>query len=128
MKMRGTAAATPEEWLALWSGWPRECAEALRHAVAAGAAFEQRIKWGNLMFAHRGLCVLIHVEENRVVLGFFRGKRLRDLDPAIKASGKYELGNITFRPGDAVDAARIGGLARAAAALNAELGDPTSRS
>ena len=125
--MRGTAAMTPEEWMALWSGWPRTCAKALRVAVAAGAEFEQRIKWGNLMFAHHGLCVLIHVDDARVMLGFFRGKRLRDLDPAIKASGKYELGNITFHEGDLVDPQRITALARAAAALNVELGDPTRK-
>jgi hypothetical protein len=79
------------------------------------------------MFASNGLCVLIHVDDTRVILGFFRGKRLRALDPAIKASGKYELGNITFREGDPVDPVRIAGLAAAAAALNADLGDPTRK-
>ena len=126
--MRGAAAKTPEEWFAIYSGWPRACAEALREAIVAGAIFEQKIKWGNLMFAHHGLCVLIHVDDARVILGFFRGKRLCALDPAIKASGKYELGNITFRAGDPVDPERIARLAAAAAALNVELGDPTARS
>ncbi len=31
---------------------------------------------------------LIHVEDHRVLFGFWRGKRLRDLEPRIKASGK----------------------------------------
>ena len=44
---------------------------------------------------------------------------------ALKPSGKYELANWTFRNGDAADPDRIAILAEAAAALNAELGDPT---
>ncbi|HVR91581.1 MAG TPA: DUF1801 domain-containing protein [Novosphingobium sp.] len=92
------------------------------------ACAEQRVKWGNLLFAHGGQCILIHVEDHRVLLGFFRGKRLASFDPAIKPSGKYELGNIGFGPDDVIDAARISQLAARAAALNAKLGDPARRS
>lgn len=123
--MRGTAAKTPGEWIALWSGWNRTCAEQLRDALLAGAPFELSVKWGNLLFAHHGTCAVIHVDEGRVVLAFFRGKRLRAIDPAIKASGKFELGNLFFREESVVDHAAIANLAAAAAVLNAELGDPT---
>src|SRR3546814_11191955 len=43
-----------------------------------------------------GPCILIRAEEHRVLLGFWRGKRLRALEPWIKASGKYELGNLVM--------------------------------
>ena len=81
---------------------------------------------GNLVFAHRGLSVLIHVEDHRVVLGFFRGKRLTAIEPRIKPSGKYELGNIVFCDGDDIAATQVERLASEAARLNDELGDPTA--
>jgi hypothetical protein len=125
--MRGTLAKTPEEWTALWPGWTGACAIALRDALLHGTAFETSVKWGNLLFASNGPCAVIHVEDDRVVLAFFRGKRLRANDPAIKASGKYELGNLFFGPGSEVDQSAIAALGVAAAQLNAELGDPTKR-
>lgn len=125
--MRGSLATTPEDWIALWSGWTRHTAEHLRDALLAGAPFTLSIKWGNLLFSSNGACAVIHVEDHRVVLALFRGKRLRAMDPAIKASGKYELGNLTFGPENAVDHETITELSKAAADLNAELGDPTRK-
>ena len=74
------------------------------------------------MFVSNGLCILIHAEEARVLLGFWRGKRLAELDPRIKPSGKYELGNITLPRGTPIDPADITGSIRRG--LNAD-GDPT---
>jgi hypothetical protein len=71
--------------------------------------------------------MLIRVEDHRVLLGFLRGKRLVDMEPRIRQSGKYELGNITLREGEEIPAEQVTRLARAAAALNAALGDPTAR-
>ena len=124
--MRMKAAANPDAFVDELSGWQRELVAMLRAAVNAGAGFDERIKWGNLVFAHNGLCVLIHVEDHRVVLGFFRGKRLTALEPRIKPSGKYELGNIVFFEGDDIEPAQVERLAREAARLNDELGDPTA--
>ena len=124
MKMK--AAASPDAFVEELSGWRRELVELLRAAVNAGAAFDEIIKWGNLVFVHNGLCVLIHVEEHRVVFGLFRGKRLTALEPRIKPSGKYELGNIVFFEGDAIEAGQVEAVAREAARLNDELGDPTA--
>jgi hypothetical protein len=120
------AAASPDAFVEELDGWRRELVETLRAAVNAGAAFDEIIKWGNLVFVHRGLCVLIHVEDHRVVFGFFRGKRLIGIEPRIKPSGKYELGNIVFLEGDGIEAEQVERLASEAARLNDELGDPTS--
>ena len=124
MKMK--AAANPDAFVEELSGWRRELVGTLRAAVSAGAAFDEIIKWGNLVFVHNGLAVLIHVEDHRVVFGFFRGKRLTGIEPRIKPSGKYELGNIVFFEGDAIEAPQVERLAREAARLNDELGDPTA--
>jgi hypothetical protein len=120
------AAASPDAFVAELSGWRAELVGKLRAAVNWGGPFEEIIKWGNLVFVHQGLCVLIHVEEARVVLGFWRGKRLTALERRIKPSGKYELGNIVLYEGDEIAAAKVTELARAAARLNDELGDPTA--
>jgi hypothetical protein len=123
MKMQSYAG--PDAFIEAQDGWRRPLVVALRAAILAAAPFEEGVKWGNLVFASNGLAVLIHVEDHRVLLGFWRGKRLRDMEPRIKASGKYELGNWTFVEGDVVDAAQVTALAARAARLNAELGDPT---
>jgi hypothetical protein len=126
--MRGTAAANPDAYVAALSGWQRERVEMLRAAVNAGADFDEIIKWGNLVFVSNGLCLLIRAEDHRVLLGFWRGKRLTQIDLRIRPSGKYELGNLIMTEGTAVDPALVTQLATAAAALNAELGDPTRAS
>lgn len=120
------AYADPAAFMADLSGWQKPLVEDMRAAIHAGGAFEEVIKWGNLVFASDGLAILIRVEAHRVLLGFWRGKRLREMESRIKASGKYELGNWTFREGDAAEAKQVTRLAAAAAALNAELGDPTA--
>ncbi len=124
--MRGmAAAASPDAYVAALTGWQHMRVEMLRAAVNAGAAFDEIIKWGNLVFVSNGLCMLIRAEDHRVLLGFWRGKRLTQLDSRIRPSGKYELGNLVMTQETEVDPAQITRLAAAAAALNAELGDPT---
>ena len=118
--------ASPGAFVEAQEGWRRPLVEALRAAILAAAPFDEAIKWGNLVFYSGGFCLLIHVEDHRVLLGFLRGKRLVDMEPRIKPSGKYELGNWTFVEGDTVDASHVTGLARRAAQLNMELGDPTA--
>jgi hypothetical protein len=73
-------------------GWRRELVETAARGGERGAAFDEIIKWGNLGFVHNGLCVVIHVEDHRVVFGFFRGKRLTGFEPRIKPSGKVRAG------------------------------------
>jgi hypothetical protein len=117
---------SPDAFVTAAGPWQRPLVAQLRAAIRQGAAFEEHIKWGNLVFSSGGLAILIHVEDHRVLLGFWRGKRLRELEPRIKASGKYELGNITLREVEAIEPAQVTRLAAAAARLNAELGDPTA--
>jgi hypothetical protein len=124
---RSPPAASPDAYVAALRGWQRACVETLRAAVQAGAAFHEIIKWGNLVFVSNGLAILIRAEETRVLLGLWRGKRLISIDPRLKPGGKYDLANIVFREGMAVEPERVTRLAAAAAELNAELGDPATR-
>ena len=122
-----TAAASPDAFVSELSGWKSDLVIALRAAVHSAAAFNEIIKWGNLVFVHHGPCALIHVEDQRIVFGLWRGKRLTSIDSRVRPSGRYELGNIIFRRGDEIGSARVTRLAREGARLNAELGDPTVR-
>lgn len=125
--MRGApAAADPDAYVEALGGWQRERVEMLRAAIHAGARFEEGIKWGNLVFTSNGLAILIRAEEHRVLLGFWRGKRLTAIEPRLKPSGKYELANFVVTEPTEVDRAVVTELAAAAARLNRELGDPTS--
>ena len=121
------AAASPDAFVAELAGWKADLVTMLRAAVNSAAEFDEIIKWGNLVFVHNGLCMLIHVEDHRVLLGFWRGKRLTSLEPRIKASGTYELGNIVFFEGDGIEPATVSALAKEAARLNVDVGDPTAR-
>jgi hypothetical protein len=127
MPMMGPAAETPDAYIAALSGWQRERCEMMRAAIRSAASFDETIKWTNLVFMANGPCILIRAEEHRVLLGFWRGKRLRDLEPRIKASGKYELGNLVMTESTGVTADQVATLAAEAHRLNIELGNPTAR-
>ncbi len=123
----GPAAESPDAYVAALSGWQRERCEMMRAAIMGAASFEETIKWTNLVFLANGPCILIRAEEHRVLLGFWRGKRLRGLEPRIKASGKYELGNLVMTAATEVTPEHVARLAAEAFRLNAELGNPALR-
>lgn len=117
------SAADPDAYVSALRGWKKETVSALRGAVKK-TAFEEAIKWGHIVCSRNGPVLLIRAEADRVLFGFWRGKRLVKLDPLLKPSGKYEMATRVFVKGDAVDAALAARLAKEAAALNAKLGDP----
>ena len=59
---RGVAAASPDAYIAALDGWRRTQVEALRAAVRAAGALEERIKWGHLVYLHAGPVLLIRAE------------------------------------------------------------------
>ena len=118
-------AANPDAYVAKLSGWQRSCVEKLRTAVRRAGPLEETIKWGNIVYFANGPVALIRAEETRVLFGFWRGKRLVEIEPALKPSGKYEMATIQLGEGTAISAVKVTRLVRAARALNEKLGDPT---
>lgn len=118
-------AVDPEAYLAALTGWRRECVEGLRAAVRTAAALEERIKWGHLVYSANGPALLIRAEEQRVLFGFWRGKRLRVLEPRLKHSGKYEMATVALKEGEHIRPSVACRLAHEAVALNMKLGNPT---
>src|SRR4249919_2682288 len=124
---RSVAAANPDAYVAALSGWQRSCVEALRSTVRGSSGLAERIKWGHLVYTSNGPVLLIRAEDQRVLFGFWRGKRLRALDERLKGNGKYELATIELRENDTISAAKAKQLVRAAIELNRTLGDPTAK-
>ena len=118
-------AASPDEYVATLDGWRHEIVAALRANVRAAAKLEEVIKWGHLVYFASGPALLIRAEDTRVLFGFWRGQRLRDIEPALKPGGKYEMATMEFREGMKVKPATVRRLTKAAVALNMKAGDPT---
>lgn len=126
---KAIAAASPAAYVASLSGWQQACVTKLRTAVRSAARAEgqldEAIKWGHLVYLARGPVLLIRAEPTRVLLGFWRGQRLRELEPRLRPGGKYEMATIELREGDTIAPAVVKQLTVAAMRLDATLGDPT---
>ena len=129
--MRGAAvrksvtAPDPDAYVLALDGWRRACVETLRSAVRKATELDEAIKWGHLVYAANGPVLLIRAEDERVLLGFWRGQRLREIEPRLEPGGKYEMATLDIREGVTVKPAMVSRLAKEAVALNQSIGDPT---
>lgn len=127
MKMILTSAITPDEYIACLSGWQRDYAAALRRAVhEAVPVLEERLKWGHIVGFHAGPVLLIRAEPERVLFGFWRGKRLQHIEPRLRPGGKYEMATLELRQDTPLRQETVSRLAMEAVELNRLLGDPTA--
>ena len=122
---KSVPAASPDAYLAALDGWRKPLVARLRNASRAAGALDERIKWGHLVYFHNGPVLLIRAEDARVLFGFWRGQRLRAIEPRLKPGGKYEMATLDIREGVAIKLAVATRLAREAVALNRTIGDPT---
>lgn len=122
---QGVAAADPEAYLASLSGWQRDRVHALRASVRATAGLQESVKWGHLVYHGNGPVCLIRAEDHRVLFGFWRGQRLREIEPRLKPGGKYEMATLELQADTAVRPSVARALVREATRLNVTLGDPT---
>ena len=126
MMKKSIPAASPDAYVAALSGWQRKMVEQLRAVVVACVVLDEVIKWGHLVYLSNGPVLLIRAEEHRVLFGFWRGQRLRDIDPRLKPGGKYEMATIVLHQNDEVSSDTSRQLVEAAVRLNQTLGDPTA--
>jgi hypothetical protein len=126
MMRKQKPAANPDAYVAKLKGWRRELVESLRAAVRGAARLDEQIKWGHIVYFSNGPVLLIRAEPRRVLFGFWRGKRLTDIEPRLKGSGKYELRTVELREGDTVSAAVARKLTKTAVALNRTVGNPAA--
>ena len=122
---KSAPAANPDAYVAALRGWRRACVEELRAAVRATRGLDEVIKWGNLVYLANGPVLMIRAETARVLLGYWRGQRLRELEPRLRPGGKYEMATLELRSRDRIAPATVRRLTAAAVTLDAQLGDPT---
>ena len=126
MKMILTSATNPDEYIACLSGWQRDYVEALRRAVKkAVPELDERLKWGHIVGFHNGPVLLMRAEADRVLFGFWRGKRLQQIEPRLKPGGKYEMATLALKKDTPLLEAIVSRLAMESVRLNRLLGDPT---
>ncbi|GAA0636181.1 DUF1801 domain-containing protein [Brevundimonas lenta] len=116
--------SSPDAYVAALDGWRRELVERLRAAALSVDGMVEVIKWGHIVYLQDGPALLIRAEEERVLFGFWRGQRLRGIEPRLKPGGKYEMATLDLREGDDIAHEIAVDLARAAAQMNSDLGRP----
>jgi hypothetical protein len=119
------AAESPDAYVAALTDWRQKCVTALRKLVLASATLEEVVKWGHLVYLANGPVLLIRAEEERVLFGFWRGQRLREIEPRLRPGGKYEMATMELREGMTIEAAVARRLVKEAVKLNETLGNPT---
>jgi hypothetical protein len=117
-------AESPDAYVKGLSGWIRQHVQDLRALTMAAAKLDEAIKWGHLVYSSNGPVLLIRAEEERVLFGFWRGQRLRDIESRLKPGGKYEMATMTLVEGTPINPRVVGKLVKAAVKLNEELGNP----
>ena len=118
-------AGSPDAYIAALGGWQRRYAAALRAAVLDAAPLQEVVKWGHLVYFSNGPVLLVRAEDTRVLLGFWRGQRLRQIEPRLAPGGKYEMATLVLDETTPLQRSTVGDLVRQAVALNAMHGDPT---
>lgn len=99
MKMILTPAQTPDEYIDCLGGWQQSYAKALRLAVReTEPKLEERLKWGHIVYFLNGPVLLVRAEPARVLFTFWRGQRLRHIEPRLRPGGKYEMATLELRP------------------------------
>jgi hypothetical protein len=120
-----TSAASPDEYIGALAGWQRSYAVALRHAALdAAPELGERLKWGHLVYFMNGPVLLVRAEPQRVLFGFWRGQRLRHIEPRLRPGGKYEMATLELRPDTPLARETVKALVVEAVALNRSVGDP----
>ena len=121
---KSEAALSPDAYVAALGGWQQPCVAALRGVVLQSAALEERVKWGHLVYFSNGPVLLIRAEPTRLLFGFWRGQRLRAIEPRLKPGGKYEMATLVLQPDTPLSPDTVRRLVVEATALNAQLGNP----
>ena len=123
---KAVPAANPDAYVAALTGWRRTRVQELRAAIRSAARLDEVIKWGNVVYLGNGPVLMIRAEGERVLLGFWRGQRLRQIEPRLRPGGKYEMATLELRSGDRIAPATVRRLTAAAVELDTEMGDPTT--
>ena len=124
MKRSGPLPASPDEYVQSIGGWRRARVEMLRDIAHKVGDSDETVKWGHLVYLANGPAFLIRADEERVLFGFWRGKRLLDIEPRMTGTGKYEMKTFELREDTSIESAVAERLIREAIRLNRTVGNP----
>ena len=127
MMRSGPLPASPDDYVQSIGGWQRDRVELLRGNAHRIGDSEETVKWGHLVYMANGPAFLIRAEENRVLFGFWRGKRMLDIEPRMTGTGKYEMKTLDLREDAVIDPSVAERLIVKAIQLNRTIGNPTAR-
>jgi hypothetical protein len=127
MMRKGPLPASPDEYVQSIGGWQRNRVDMLRDIALGVGDSEETVKWGHLVYMANGPAFLIRAEDHRVLFGFWRGKRLLDIEPRMTGTGKYEMKTLDLREDSVIDPVVAARLVREAIRLNHTVGNPTAR-
>ena len=127
MMRKGPLPASPDEYVQSIGGWQRNRVDMLRDIAFGVGDSEETVKWGHLVYMANGPAFLIRAEDHRVLFGFWRGKRLLDIEPRMTGTGKYEMKTLDLREDSVIDPVVAERLVREAIRLNHTVGNPTAR-
>jgi hypothetical protein len=127
MKHLGPLPASPDEYVQSIGGWQRDRVDMLRSLARKIGDSDETLKWGHLVYMANGPAFLIRAEEQRVLFGFWRGKRLLDIEPRMTGAGKYEMKALELREDTRIEQAVAEKLIRGAILLNRTHGNPQER-
>jgi len=127
MMRSGPLPASPDDYVQAIGGWQRDRVELLRGIAHRIGDSEETVKWGHLVYMANGPAFLIRAEENRVLFGFWRGKRMLDIEPRMTGTGKYEMKTLDLREDTVIDPSVAERLIVKAIQLNRTIGNPTAR-
>ncbi len=127
MMRSGPLPASPDEYVQSIGGWQRDRVVMLRDIALRVGDSDETVKWGHLVYLANGPAFLIRAEDDRVLFGFWRGKRLLDIEPRMTGTGKYEMKTLELREDTTIDPAIAERLIREAIRLNRTIGNPQER-
>lgn len=127
MMRSGSLPASPDEYVQSIGGWQRDRVVMLRDIALRVGDSDETVKWGHLVYLANGPAFLIRAEGDRVLFGFWRGKRLLDIEPRMTGTGKYEMKTLELGEDTTIDPAIAERLIREAIRLNRTIGNPQER-
>ena len=104
---KAVPAANPDAYVAALTGWRRTRVQELRAAIRSAARLDEVIKWGNVVYLGNGPVLMIRAEDERVLLGFWRGQRLREIESRLRPGGKYEMATLGLVEGTPLERATV---------------------
>ncbi len=116
------------EYVEDFFGWQGEVASLLYREIMAVDGVTGDFRWGHPVFAGGGgpVC-LFNVVGSGVILAFWRGQQMRELEPRLTATGSYLMADVKFTSPADVGNVPVQKLVRRAIELNQQFGDPLAQ-